>query len=96
MSTEPSDRVPADPDGRYAPDGKVVGIGVAAVTWAALGEDSFGSPSATAPERIATMFGAGGRGLRRDRRSQPCCGSGGTISPVRNGSSRPATRASVR
>ncbi|KOX25717.1 MULTISPECIES: hypothetical protein [unclassified Streptomyces] len=31
MSTEPSEHAPAAPDGRYAPDGKVVGIGGAAV-----------------------------------------------------------------
>ncbi|MGW4726583.1 BCCT family transporter [Streptomyces sp. NPDC004291] len=60
MSTEPSERAPADPDGRYAPDGKVIGIGVAAVVaavaWAALGEDSFDSASSTALEWVLANF----------------------------------------
>ncbi|MFD8209450.1 BCCT family transporter [Streptomyces sp. NPDC059695] len=61
MSTEEiiPDGVPGDgPDGR--PDGKVIGIGIAAVVavvgWAALGEDSFDSASSSALKWVLANF----------------------------------------
>ncbi|RSS79772.1 BCCT family transporter, partial [Streptomyces sp. WAC02707] len=60
MSTEPSEHAPAAPAERHAPDGKVIGIGVtavvAAVAWAALGEDSFDSASSTALDWVLSNF----------------------------------------
>ncbi|MFB7590795.1 BCCT family transporter [Streptomyces sp. NPDC056169] len=57
MSTEPIEQTPRD---RYAPDGKVIGIGIAAVVavvaWAALGEDSFDSASSTALQWVLSNF----------------------------------------
>ncbi|MFF8837079.1 BCCT family transporter [Streptomyces sp. NPDC015130] len=60
MSTEPTQPVERTPPDRYAPDGKVIGIGVAAVVavvaWAALGEDSFDSASSTALRWVLSNF----------------------------------------
>ncbi|MFI9742351.1 BCCT family transporter [Streptomyces sp. NPDC052494] len=57
MSTEPIEPTPHE---RHAPDGKVIGIGVAAVVavvaWAALGEDSFDSASSTALRWVLSNF----------------------------------------
>ncbi|MGW6389109.1 BCCT family transporter [Streptomyces sp. NPDC055103] len=61
MSTERIERTPRErpaPDG--VPDGKVIGIGIAAVVavvaWAALGEDSFDSASSTALQWVLSNF----------------------------------------
>ncbi|KQX50995.1 MULTISPECIES: BCCT family transporter [unclassified Streptomyces] len=60
MSTEPMERAPVDPPDQHTPDGKVIGIGVAAVVavvaWAALGEDSFDSASSTALQWVLANF----------------------------------------
>ncbi|MDV5149302.1 BCCT family transporter [Streptomyces sp. SBC-4] len=57
MSTEPIERTPRE---RFAPDAKVIGIGIAAVVavvaWAALGEDSFDSASSTALRWVLSNF----------------------------------------
>ncbi|MFI6421687.1 BCCT family transporter [Streptomyces sp. NPDC050842] len=57
MSTEPIERTPRE---RFAPDVKVIGIGIAAVVavvaWAALGEDSFDSASSTALQWVLSNF----------------------------------------
>ncbi|WP_405859166.1 BCCT family transporter [Streptomyces sp. NBC_00090] len=57
MSTEPTEQTPRE---RFAPDGKVIGIGVAAVVavaaWATLGEDSFDSASSTALRWVLSNF----------------------------------------
>ncbi|MER5965814.1 BCCT family transporter [Streptomyces sp. NPDC002057] len=57
MSTEPTERAPQE---QYAPDGKVIGIGMAAVVavvaWAALGEDSFDSASSSALRWVLDNF----------------------------------------
>ncbi|MFE1902140.1 BCCT family transporter [Streptomyces gardneri] len=60
MSTEPADPIERTPRDAHAPDGKVIGIGVAAVVaavaWAALGEDSFDSASSTALRWVLSNF----------------------------------------
>ncbi|MER6097703.1 BCCT family transporter [Streptomyces sp. NPDC001728] len=60
MSTEPMERGQMDPPDQHAPDGKVIGIGVAAVVavvaWAALGEDSFDSASSAALRWVLANF----------------------------------------
>ncbi|MFG3041207.1 BCCT family transporter [Streptomyces sp. NPDC048330] len=57
MRTEPIDRAPRE---RHAPDGKVIGIGMAAVAavvaWAALGEDSFDRASSMALHWVLSNF----------------------------------------
>lgn len=57
MSTEPTEQAARE---RFAPDGKVIGIGVAAVVavaaWASLGEDSFDSASSTALQWVLANF----------------------------------------
>lgn len=54
------ERAPVDPPDQHTPDGKVIGIGVAAVVavvaWAALGEDSFDSASSTALQWVLANF----------------------------------------
>ncbi|MFB7352652.1 BCCT family transporter [Streptomyces gardneri] len=60
MSTEPADPIERTPRDPHTPDGKVIGIGVAAVVaavaWAALGEDSFDSASSTALRWVLSNF----------------------------------------
>ncbi|MFC9343407.1 BCCT family transporter [Streptomyces sp. NPDC057020] len=60
MSTEPIDRAPQDQQERHAPDGTVIGIGMAAVVavvaWAALGEDSFDRASSSALRWVLDNF----------------------------------------
>lgn len=63
MSTEPVGRTPQEQQERRerdAPDGKVIGIGMAAVVavvaWAALGEESFDSASSSALRWVLANF----------------------------------------
>ncbi|MCX4984473.1 BCCT family transporter [Streptomyces sp. NBC_00572] len=59
MSTEPAERTPSQQD-TPTPDGKIIGIGMAAVVavvgWAALGEDSFDSASSSALRWVLDNF----------------------------------------